>query len=152
MASRFEIFTPLAFVVLLASGCAAAAPLSSEPTTAPSDRPAPKPQIEIAIRDYTFLIVKMAAIRIGTPVEIIVRNEDAVTHGFVSPMLGEQAQGEGEGVTPVAGGFHVDPGKTLVVRVTPERPGGFSFHCDIHQAMKQETFYFDVRPARPQLK
>ena len=47
--------------------------------------PAQEPRIEIVIRDFKYVRVKMESIRPGTPMVFVVHNEDAVRHGFISP-------------------------------------------------------------------
>ena len=116
-------------------------------------QPEAERQVDIAIRDHTYVMVKSEAIRIGTPMVITIRNEDAVTHGFVSSTFaGLLVRGEGEGITAWGHGveeFHVDPGKTLTIHVIPQQLGTLSFHCDIHSGMKEkEIFYVDIRPSR----
>jgi plastocyanin len=54
---------------------------------------------------------------------------------------------EGEGIVSYGkgvDGFYVDPGKTLVIRFTAERPGSYSFRCDLHPQMKGELFLLEV--------
>ena len=89
-------------------------------------------------------------IRMGTPAVITLRNEDKITHGFVSSMfVGLPVQGEG-GIPVTAegkAGFHVGPGQILTLRFTPNRLGVLDFQCDIHPHMKGEVFYLEVQPA-----
>ena len=44
-------------------------------------------------------------------------------------------------------GVYVDPGKTLVLYLTPERGGSYSFRCDLHQHMKGELLTLDLPAA-----
>jgi hypothetical protein len=105
-------------------------------------------RIEIVIRESTFLLTKPAPIRLGLPTIIVLRNEDIIRHGFTSPMLfGLLVHAEGEGIASYGKGvegFYVDPGKTLVIRFTTERPGSYSFRCDLHPQMKGEFLMLDV--------
>jgi hypothetical protein len=105
-------------------------------------------RIEIVIRESTFLLTKPAPIRLGLPTIIVLRNEDIIRHGFTSPMLfGLLVHAEGEGITSYGKGvegFYVDPGKTLVIRFTTERPGSYSFRCDLHPQMKGEFLMLEV--------
>ena len=41
-------------------------------------------------------------------------------------------------------GFYVNPGKTLVIRFSTERPGSVPFHCDLHARMKGELYIVEV--------
>jgi hypothetical protein len=87
-------------------------------------------------------------IRRGLPTVIVLRNEDILRHGFTSPMLfgllvhaeGERIASYGKGVE----GFYVDPVKTLVIRFTTERPGTYTFRCDLHPQMKGEFLLLEV--------
>lgn len=105
-------------------------------------------RIEIMIRNSEFLLTQPAAVQLGLPTVIILRNQDIIAHGFTSPMLaGLPVTAESEGITVYGdgiGGFHIDPGKTLVIRFTPERPGQYGFRCDLHPEMKGEVFLMDL--------
>ena len=111
----------------------------------------PEQRIEIVMRDYDFQVVKLTAIQPALPTVIILRNQDIVRHGFYSPMLqGILVQGEGEGVAAYGKGvegFYVDPGKTLVIRFNNQRPGKYSFRCDLHPNMKGEAYVMEVPAA-----
>ena len=111
----------------------------------------PEQRLEIVMRDYDFQVLKPAPIRSGMPTVIIIRNQDIVRHGFYSAMLqGILVQGEGEGVAAYGKGiegFYVEPGKTLVLRFNNQRPGKYSFRCDLHPNMKGEAYVMDVPAA-----
>mgnify|MGYP001579331617 FL=1 len=111
----------------------------------------PEQRIEIIMKDYDFQLVKPAPVRPALPTVIIIRNQDIVRHGFYSVMLqGILVQGEGEGVAAYGKGvegFYVDPGKTLVIRFNNQRPGKYSFRCDLHPSMKGEVYVMDVPAA-----
>lgn len=111
----------------------------------------PEQRIEIIMKDYDFHLVKPALIQPALPTVIIIRNQDIVRHGFYSAMLqGILVQGEGEGVAAYGKGvegFYVDPGKTLVIRFNNQRPGKYSFRCDLHPSMKGEAYVMDVPAA-----
>lgn len=106
---------------------------------------------EITIRNYDFLLSQPVPIRLHVPTVIILRNQDIVRHGFTSPMLAQMlVRAEGEGISTYGKGiegFHVDPGKTLVIRFTPERPGKYSFQCDLHPDMKGELYLLELPAA-----
>lgn len=107
-----------------------------------------EPRIEITIKDFTYKHTKMQPIRAGVPMAFVVHNEDSVRHGFISPLFqGRSVRGEGEGVEAFGTGiegFHIDPGKTLVIRVTPDRQGKITFRCDLHPDVKGELYLLDV--------
>lgn len=111
----------------------------------------PEQRIEIIMKDYDFHLVKPAPVRPALPTVIIIRNQDIVRHGFYSTMLqGILVQGEGEGVAAYGKGvegFYVDAGKTLVIRFNNQRPGKYSFRCDLHPQMKGEAYVMDVPAA-----
>ena len=89
--------------------------ISATPIVALDVVPAQEPRIEITIRDFTYVRTKMESIRAGAPMVFVVHNEDAVRHGFISPLfLGRSVQGEGEGIKAFGTGiegFHLDPGR-----------------------------------------
>jgi plastocyanin len=103
------------------------------------------------MRDYEFQVAKPTMIQPGLPTVIILRNQDIVRHGFYSAMLqGIMVQGEGEGVAAYGKGvegFYVEPGKTLVIRFNNQRPGKYSFRCDLHPQMKGEAYVMEVPAA-----
>jgi hypothetical protein len=111
----------------------------------------PEQRIEIMVRDYEFQLVKPTPVLPALPTVIILRNQDIVRHGFYSSMLtGILVQGEGEGVAAYGKGvegFYVDPGKTLVIRFNNQRPGKYSFRCDLHPSMKGEAYIMEVPAA-----
>jgi plastocyanin len=57
---------------------------------------------------------------------------------------------EGEGIAAYGKGVegvYVDPGKTLVIRFTPDRVGNYSFRCDLHPGMKGELYLLEIPAA-----
>ncbi len=117
----------------------------------PEGQTAQERRIEIMIRNYDFMLAQPGPIRLGGPTVIILRNQDIVRHGFTSPVLPSlQLLVEGEGLSAYGKGvegFYVDPGKTLVIHLTPERAGNYSFRCDLHPQMKGELFLLEVPAA-----
>ena len=109
---------------------------------------APEQQIEITIRDATFIRTKTTPVLRGLPTAIVLRNQDRVRHGFTSSLFqGTLVRGEGEGAISYGKGlegFYLDPGKTLVIRFTTDRPGSHSFRCDLHPDMKGELFLLEI--------
>ena len=108
-------------------------------------------RVEIIIRDNAFEMMRPAPVRPGLATVIILRNQDIVRHGFTSQMLmGMLVHGEGEGVVTYGKGvegFYIDPGKTLIIRFTNDRPGKHVFRCDLHPNMKGELYAFEVPTA-----
>ena len=105
-------------------------------------------RIEIVIEDRTFFLAKGGPLQVGTPIEIVLENRDQVRHGFASSMLiGLLVSGEDDQIATYGKGvegFYVNPGKTLVIRFSTERPGNFPFHCDLHERMKGELYVLEV--------
>lgn len=108
----------------------------------------PAKKIEIEIKQGGAAKVVSGYTITGVPTEIVVRNEDVVTHGFNSSMFGSNDK-----VELVAGGivaegkgphvYRVDPGKTMVLKFTkPSQPDlgsiTYAFWCDLHRATKGE--------------
>lgn len=108
-------------------------------------------RIEIVIKDSTFLLTQPVALQRGMSTVVILRNQDIIRHGFTSPVLaGLLVRGEGEGVAAYGKGvegFYVDPDKTLVIRFTTDRPGSYSFRCDLHPGMKGELYLMEIPTA-----
>ena len=107
-----------------------------------------EPRIEIAIRDFKYVRTKMQPILAGVPMVFVIHNEDSVRHGFISPLFsGRLVQGEGEGIEAFGTGiegFHLDPGKTLTIRLTPDQQGKITFRCDLHPDLEGEVYLLDV--------
>jgi hypothetical protein len=107
-----------------------------------------EPRIEISIKDFTYVRTKMQPIRAGVPMMFVVHNEDSVRHGFISPLFpGLPVHGEGEGIAVFGKGiegFHLDPGKTVAIRLTPGKQGKIAFHCDLHPEVQGELYLLDV--------
>ena len=118
------------------------------PDAALNAAPAQEPRIEITIRDFSYVRTKMQPIRAGMPMVLVIRNEDPVRHGFISPMFAAlHVRAEGEGVEVFGKGiegFHLDPGKTLVIRLTPDRQGKMTFRCDLHPNVEGELYLLEV--------
>lgn len=117
----------------------------------PDGRTAQEQRIDLTIRNYEFLLTQPAAVRPSVPTVIILRNQDIVRHGFTAPVLAQLALNvEGEGIAAYGRGMegvYVDPGKTLVIRFTPDRAGNYSFRCDLHPGMKGELYLLEIPAA-----
>ncbi len=122
--------------------------IGATPGVALDVSPAEEPRIEIVIRDFKYVRTKMQPIRAGVPMVFVIHNEDSVRHGFISPLfLGRPVQGEGEGIEAFGTGiegFHLDPGKTLTIRLTPDQQGKITFRCDLHPDLQGELYLLDV--------
>jgi FtsP/CotA-like multicopper oxidase with cupredoxin domain len=131
--------------LLLATVAANAGDKSSQPPTAQPQR------IEIIIQDKTFFLANAVPIQVGQSIELIVRNQDQVRHGFASASLsGLLVSGEDDQIVTYGKGvegFYVNPGKTLIIRIDAERPGAMPFHCDLHEHMKGELYVLEVPTA-----
>ncbi|HUK55268.1 MAG TPA: cupredoxin domain-containing protein [Nitrospiria bacterium] len=105
-------------------------------------------KVEIVIRNYTFEF-QGGALRPNEPGVIILKNQDKVQHGFTSPFLAEQdVQVEAAAGTTYGKGIrgvYINPGETLKIRFTPNRPGSFQFRCDLHPNMKGELLFLSVQ-------
>jgi len=101
-------------------------------------------KIEIVIKDGTAKVVSGYTMS-SDPTEIIVRNEDTVTHGFNTSLFepgtkvqmtgGYHAEGKGPHV------YRVDAGKTMTLKfTTPDMSDNDSlaFWCDMHRSVKGE--------------
>lgn len=137
---HWSIVSVLALTVMLG--------IDAKPGAVPNATSMQEPRIEIAIRDSVYVRTKAMPIVAGVPTTLIVRNEDPVRHGFVSPMFAAlSVRVEGEGIEVFGKGIegvHLDPGRTLVMRVTPERQGKLTFHCDLHPDVRGEVYLLDV--------
>ena len=131
--------------LLLATLASSAGDASSQPQAIPQQR------IEIVIQDRTFFLGSAVPIQVGQPLELIVRNQDDVRHGFASAsLLGLLVSGEDDQIVTYGKGvegFYVNPGKTLIIRIDAERPGSMPFHCDLHEQMKGELYVLEVPTA-----
>jgi FtsP/CotA-like multicopper oxidase with cupredoxin domain len=131
--------------LLLAAVVANAGDALSQPQTVPQQR------IEIVIQDKKFFLANAVPIQVGQSVELTVRNQDHVRHGFASSsLLGLLVSGEDDQIVTYGKGvegFYVNPGKTLIIRIEAERPGSIPFHCDLHEHMKGELYVLEVPTA-----
>jgi len=107
-------------------------------------------KIDVTIRNFTFEF-QGAVIKPSMPAVITLKNLDKVTHGFMSPLLGEQ---EVEIVTKAGAtygkgirGVHINPGETVTIRFMPMKPGRYQFDCDIHPNMKGEILSLSIGEA-----
>jgi plastocyanin len=104
-------------------------------------------RIDVTIRNYTFEF-QGAAIKPNQPAVITLKNLDKVTHGFMSPLLGEQeVEIEARGATTYGKGIrgvHINPGETVTIRFMPTKLGRYTFECDLHPNMKGEILVLSV--------
>ncbi|TAL08558.1 MAG: hypothetical protein EPO02_12590 [Nitrospirae bacterium] len=136
---------PIALAVgaMLGMGMVASAVQSAEPTK----------KIEIVAKDKEW---KVSGYTLkDEPTEIVVRNEDTVTHGFNSSLFKDvKVKVEGGGSLAKGLGPHVyrvEPGKTMIFHFTKPSKGvgegstTYAFWCDMHPSMKGEMFVLSVR-------
>lgn len=90
----------------------------------------------------------------GELTEIVIRNQDTMTHGFTSPLLNDVGvKVEGEGVALKGKGinaYHVDPGKMMRIYFTKHSKSEpetmrYVFWCDLHPEMKGELFIVETK-------
>ena len=129
-----------AIILLLTSLIMSAGDVSSAPQST-------QQLIEIVIKDKKFFLESSVPIQIGQTIELIVRNNDDVRHGFASPSLfGLLVSGEDEQIVTYGKGiegFYVNAGKTLTIRINAERPGTMPFHSDLHEHMTGELYVLE---------
>ncbi len=113
----------------------------------------PTKKIEIVIKDGTSKATTGYTIT-GFPTEIVVRNDDNITHGFNSSLFEDNTKVEmsGGSIAKEKGPhvYRVDAGKTLVLKFTPPAMEGsqsFAFWCDMHRAMKGEMLVVELTGA-----
>ncbi|MFI5305150.1 MAG: cupredoxin domain-containing protein [Nitrospiria bacterium] len=103
--------------------------------------------IEINIRNSTYEF-QGGILKMDRPAVIVIHNLDSITHGFSSPLFEElEIQVESNGVTSIGKGIktvHIGSGKTVRIHFLPNRPGKFSFRCDLHPNMKGELLILSI--------
>jgi plastocyanin len=104
-------------------------------------------RIDVTVKNFTF-VTKQAALQLGRPTVIMIKNEDAERHDFGSTMFeGTLTQVESHGAIAygrgVAGVF-LDPKGEVQIRFTMEHPGRYEFRCSIHPGMKGELLLLNV--------
>jgi plastocyanin len=104
-------------------------------------------KIDVTIRNSTFEF-QGAVLRPNQPAVIVIKNLDKITHGFMSPLLGEQeVEIEAKGATTYGKGvrgLHINPGESVTIRFLPMKPGRYKFECDIHSNMKGEILSLSI--------
>jgi plastocyanin len=132
----------LLIVLAMGVGAAAASYLPAEPASAQQSN-----RLDVTIRNYTFEF-KGVVLKPNQPAIITLKNLDKVTHGFMSPILGQQeVEIESKGVTTYGKGIrgvHINPGETVTIRFMPLKPGRYQFKCDIHPNMKGEILALSI--------
>lgn len=61
--------------------------MAAVPWAVPDATPVQERRIEIAIRDSVYVCTKTMPVLAGVPTLLVIRNEDPVQHGFVSPVF-----------------------------------------------------------------
>jgi hypothetical protein len=117
----------------------------------------PAKRIEIEIKDGGAAKVVSGYTMTDVPTEIVVRNDDNVTHGFNSSMFGPNDNVElvsggsvAEGKKPQSHVYRVDPGKKMVLKYTkPSKQDvgsmTYAFWCDLHRATKGEMLVVEFK-------
>lgn len=122
--------------------------MAAVPGVVPDVTSVQEQRIEITIRDSVYVRTTTMPVLAGVPTVLVIRNEDPVQHGFVSPIFAAlYVRVEGGGIETFGKGIegvHLDPGKTLVIRLTPEQQGKLSFRCDLHPIVQGEVYLLDV--------
>jgi uncharacterized cupredoxin-like copper-binding protein len=122
--------------------------LKAERGIAQETMPVQEQRIEITIRNSTYLRTKTMPIRAGMPMVLLVRNEDPIPHGFISPMFSGLPMTVEAGGIEVFGrgieGVHVAPGQTAVIRLVLGQQGKMTFRCDLHPNVEGELYLLDV--------
>jgi hypothetical protein len=110
----------------------------------------PSKKIEIVIKDGGAKVLTGYTIT-GIPTEIIVRNEDTVTHGFNTSLFEPTTKVEMTGGYLAPGKkahvYRVDSGKTMVLKFTPpsmDDSNSFAFWCDMHRSVKGEMLVVEL--------
>ena len=110
----------------------------------------PAKKIEIVIKEGKAKVLSGDTIT-GIPTEIIVRNEDTITHGFNTSLFEDNTKVEmaGGSIVKEKGPhvYRVEAGKTLTLKFTPPRMEGsqsFAFWCDMHRSMKGEMLVVEL--------
>jgi len=104
-------------------------------------------KIEVTIHNSTFQF-QGTVLKPNQPAVIVLKNLDKITHGFMSPLLGQQeVEIESKGATTYGKGIkglHINPGETVTIRFMPIKPGRYQFECDIHPNMKGEILVLSI--------
>ena len=129
------------FLLMLVLNCSGFSAYSADPTDQPSG------MVEIIIRNSTFQF-QGGILKPDQAATIVIHNQDQITHGFTSTLLADlDVQVESNGVTTLGKGIksiHIDSGKTVRIHFLPNRPGKFSFRCDLHPNMKGELLILSI--------
>ena len=103
--------------------------------------------VEVTIKDSKF-VSNQGVVRLGFPIVIKVRNQDAERHDFGSTMFdGLHTQVEKDGAIVYGrgvGGVFLDPKKDATFRFNMSRPGRHEFRCSIHPNMTGELLLLSV--------
>jgi plastocyanin len=132
----------LLIILAIGVGAAAALYLPAERASAQQSN-----RLDVTIHNYTFEF-KGLVLKPDQPAVITLKNLDNVTHGFMSPLLGQQeVEIESKGATTYGKGIrglHINPGETVTIRFIPMKPGRYQFECDIHPNMKGEILALSI--------
>lgn len=153
MKSRAGPFTalavPLALALLTVPGAGTKIVYAAEKGMEP-----PPMKVEVVVKDREKGYEVKAPSMPGVLTQLVIRNEDSVTHGFTSTLFKEvpvTLSGQG---SEVQGkhfkSFHLEPGKTMTLSFTKPPTEDFDtmhyvFWCDIHPEVKGELLLVESR-------
>ncbi|MBM4133527.1 MAG: hypothetical protein FJ245_07145 [Nitrospira sp.] len=109
-------------------------------------------KIEIVIKDKAYKVSGHTLP--GELTTVLIRNDDAIEHGFTSPLLFDvPVKMEGEGVYLKGKGvraYHIRPGKSITLTFTKGSTKDMEtqrlpFWCDMHPDMKGEVYIVETR-------
>jgi plastocyanin len=110
----------------------------------------PHQTVNVTISDSTFK-VETRVLRLQAPIRIVLRNMDAIEHGFTSPGLADvDARVETGGVVTYGRGIkglYVGPREEASIIFEPASPGALKFSCDLHPQMKGELAVLSINAA-----
>lgn len=138
------LLVPLALGAMTFTGLGTGTPISAQ---------AAEPmKIEVTITNKEFKVSGHTLP--GELTEIVVKNQDSMTHGFTSPLLndvGVKVEGEGLAIRGKnVNAYHVDSGKMMKILFTKHSKSEpetmrYVFWCDLHPEMKGELFIVETK-------
>ncbi len=149
MGTKGYLYKPLVIPITLVVG---ALLVMGGMVTAAIQAAEPTKKIEIVAKDKEW---KVSGYTLKDELtEIVVRNEDTITHGFNSSLFKDvKVKVEGDGYLAKGMGpnvYRVDPGKMMILKFSKASTGSgesatYAFWCDLHPHMKGEMFVLSVK-------